>query len=179
MRAACSTTLPSPRCQQLSLGANAPTLTRTRSAPHCQRLAVFSTSLASRSGEQAEEKRFRRGTRWRPLPPSASRCQQLSMAVTPGPAAPVVSTLQRARELLLHSKEQLPESLLYKLLQVPVEDLCALAAEVRDSRRDAHILTFSPKVFIPLTHLCRNTCGYCTFARAPRKGTLVLNLIAV
>ena len=34
----------------------------------------------------------------------------------------------------------------------------------RTSRR----VTFSPKVFIPLTHLCRDRCGYCTFAQSPR-----------
>ena len=28
-------------------------------------------------------------------------------------------------------------------------------------------ITFSPKVFIPLTMLCRDKCGYCTFAQAP------------
>ncbi len=28
-------------------------------------------------------------------------------------------------------------------------------------------LTYSPKVFVPLTRLCRDRCGYCTFAQAP------------
>lgn len=30
-------------------------------------------------------------------------------------------------------------------------------------------ITFSPKVFIPLTSLCRDRCGYCTFAKSPHK----------
>ena len=30
------------------------------------------------------------------------------------------------------------------------------------------VVTYSPKVFIPLTQLCRDVCRYCTFARAPR-----------
>jgi FO synthase len=30
------------------------------------------------------------------------------------------------------------------------------------------VVTYSPKVFIPLTKLCRDRCGYCTFAQAPR-----------
>ena len=34
-------------------------------------------------------------------------------------------------------------------------------------RRYGHIVTYSPKVFIPLTKLCRDRCGYCTFAQAP------------
>ena len=28
-------------------------------------------------------------------------------------------------------------------------------------------ITYSPKVFIPLTMLCRDRCGYCTFAQSP------------
>lgn len=31
-------------------------------------------------------------------------------------------------------------------------------------------VTYSRKAFIPLTHLCRDVCHYCTFARPPRKG---------
>jgi len=56
------------------------------------------------------------------------------------------------------------------LLHTPLEDLTALARAVRD---DAHgrRITFSPKVFIPLTMLCRDRCGYCTFAKAPARVT--------
>ena len=42
-------------------------------------------------------------------------------------------------------------------------------AEARSLRR-GHLVTYSPKVFIPLTTLCRDVCGYCTFARPPRRG---------
>ena len=31
----------------------------------------------------------------------------------------------------------------------------------------AHNVTFSPKVFIPVTQLCRDVCHYCTFAKTP------------
>ena len=31
------------------------------------------------------------------------------------------------------------------------------------------VMTYSPKVFIPLTSLCRDRCGYCTFAKAPHR----------
>ena len=46
-----------------------------------------------------------------------------------------------------------------------------LAAEARAIRRAAfgHRVTFSPKVFVPLTMLCRDRCGYCTFAKAPAR----------
>ena len=32
------------------------------------------------------------------------------------------------------------------------------------------LVTYSPKVFVPLTKLCRDVCHYCTFARPPRPG---------
>ena len=32
------------------------------------------------------------------------------------------------------------------------------------------LVTYSPKVFIPLTKLCRDVCHYCTFAHPPRRG---------
>src|SRR5215207_7139093 len=52
------------------------------------------------------------------------------------------------------------------LLDAPLADLMARAAARRDAAHGARI-TYSPKVFIPLTMLCRDKCGYCTFAKAP------------
>jgi len=43
------------------------------------------------------------------------------------------------------------------------------AAELRD-RHFGPRVTYSRKVFIPLTKLCRDNCGYCTFAHGPRPG---------
>jgi len=57
-------------------------------------------------------------------------------------------------------------------------DLCASAARVRDAglenagHRDSLgrlSVSYSRKVFIPLTHLCRDTCHYCTFVTVPGK----------
>lgn len=49
--------------------------------------------------------------------------------------------------------------------------LCAAASRVRDSGLEAAgrpgVLTFSKKVFIPVTRLCRDRCHYCTFATVP------------
>ena len=55
------------------------------------------------------------------------------------------------------------------LLDASLDELCAEARRLRD---DGHgtTVTFSPKVFIPLTKLCRDVCHYCTFARPPRRG---------
>ena len=50
-----------------------------------------------------------------------------------------------------------------------IEDTGALmeaARGVRD-RRSGDVVTYSPKVFIPLTELCRDVCRYCTFAKTP------------
>ena len=53
-----------------------------------------------------------------------------------------------------------------ELLSAPFEELLAEARRLRAGR----LVTYSPKVFIPLTTLCRDVCGYCTFARPPRRG---------
>src|SRR6187402_851937 len=53
------------------------------------------------------------------------------------------------------------------MFDAPLDDLLAAA---RERRRGDGIVTYSPKVFIPLTTLCRDVCGYCTFARPPRRG---------
>jgi 7,8-didemethyl-8-hydroxy-5-deazariboflavin synthase CofG subunit len=46
------------------------------------------------------------------------------------------------------------------------ELLLATAAELRN-RSKGKTVTFSPKIFVPLTNLCRDFCGYCTFRKAP------------
>ena len=46
--------------------------------------------------------------------------------------------------------------------------LAAVAAELRDAGF-RNLVTYSRKVFIPLTHLCRDVCHYCTFAQTPSK----------
>ncbi|HEY1584050.1 MAG TPA: 7,8-didemethyl-8-hydroxy-5-deazariboflavin synthase subunit CofG, partial [Polyangia bacterium] len=49
---------------------------------------------------------------------------------------------------------------------VPLSELRAAAAAARD-RAFGRTVTFSPKVFLPLTNLCRNRCDYCSFRRSP------------
>jgi FO synthase len=55
------------------------------------------------------------------------------------------------------------------LIESPPEalpELLARAGELRDRGR-GRVVTFSAKVFVPLTTLCRDYCGYCTFRRDP------------
>ena len=56
--------------------------------------------------------------------------------------------------------------LVSELLTTPLDDLMAEARRLRQGT----VVTYSPKVFVPLTTLCRDVCGYCTFARPPRRG---------
>ncbi|MFW6774129.1 bifunctional FO biosynthesis protein CofGH [Nocardioides sp. CPCC 205120] len=54
-----------------------------------------------------------------------------------------------------------------------LDRLCAVAARVRDAglveAGRPGVVTYSPKVFIPVTRLCRDRCHYCTFVETPRQ----------
>jgi len=56
-----------------------------------------------------------------------------------------------------------------------LDRLCAAAAKVRDAGLVAAgrpaTVTYSPKVFIPITRLCRDRCHYCTFVETPAQAT--------
>jgi len=57
-----------------------------------------------------------------------------------------------------------------ELLAAPLQDLLTNARRIRDRRYGTRV-TFSPKVFIPLTMLCQDRCGYCSFAKPPARLT--------
>jgi FO synthase len=52
-----------------------------------------------------------------------------------------------------------------------LRQLCAIASDLRDRGLEAAgrpgVVTYSRKVFVPLTRLCRDRCHYCTFATTP------------
>ena len=52
----------------------------------------------------------------------------------------------------------------------PLDELMAEAARMRDSAH-GRLISYSRKVFIPLTKLCRDVCHYCTFAERPHPTT--------
>ena len=54
------------------------------------------------------------------------------------------------------------------LIHAELGDLLQQAAAIRDATTGTRV-TYSPKVFIPLTMLCRDKCGYCTFAQPPAR----------
>ena len=55
---------------------------------------------------------------------------------------------------------------LYTSPEVPLESLAEAAQELRRAHKGSTV-TYSPKVFLPLTNLCRDRCRYCTFRRDP------------
>ena len=55
-------------------------------------------------------------------------------------------------------------------LNARAADLMDEAAALRDAGHGT-VISYSRKVFIPLTRLCRDSCHYCTFARAPKPGS--------
>lgn len=67
-----------------------------------------------------------------------------------------VISRQEAYRLICCSHEQL-------------DDLCRTASLLRNRGKGTRV-SFSPKVFLPLTQLCRDFCGYCTFREAPGPG---------
>jgi FO synthase len=76
------------------------------------------------------------------------------MPAAPGPPAPSVAAAASRAEVL----------------DTPLPELLHRSGAVRDAAFGTR-MTFSPKVFIPLTMLCRDRCGYCTFAKAPARLT--------
>ena len=55
-----------------------------------------------------------------------------------------------------------------RITALPLDILMAEARAIRDAAFGTRV-TYSPKVFIPLTMLCRDKCGYCTFAQPPAR----------
>src|SRR5919204_2928770 len=106
---------------------------------------------------------------------SKTQMHERAIASTDGPDLPAASamrrTLARARDgkpldpaeatVLLHARDE------------NLQELLEYAGRTRDagleSAKRPGVITYSRKVFIPLTRLCRDRCGYCTFATVPHQ----------
>jgi FO synthase len=95
--------------------------------------------------------------------------------VTPEAKSPTASAMRRALARARDGKP-LDADEATVLLHARGDDLDALlayAGRTRDAGLEAAgrpgIITYSRKVFIPLTRLCRDRCGYCTFATVPHR----------
>ncbi|MEV0528415.1 bifunctional FO biosynthesis protein CofGH [Streptomyces sp. NPDC050439] len=94
---------------------------------------------------------------------------------TPAPARPTANAMRRALKrardgVALDTAEA---AVLLQARGDDLKDLAASAARVRDAGLAAAgrpgVITYSKKVFIPLTRLCRDKCHYCTFVTVPGK----------
>ena len=64
-----------------------------------------------------------------------------------------------------------PEEALDILESYSLAELKSMAGALRDALPSGgDRITFSPKVFLPITRLCRDKCSYCTFVREPQDG---------
>jgi FO synthase len=81
-------------------------------------------------------------------------------------ATPQMGTAADALELASDHTAQ-DASTLDELLRTPLDDMMK-AAERLTLAGHGRLVSYSRKVFIPLTELCRDVCHYCTFAKAPR-----------
>jgi FO synthase len=79
--------------------------------------------------------------------------------------SPAIDILERAKSGLRPSSEEAATLSEFSDL----EHLTSVAAALRDEGH-GDAISYSRKVFIPLTKLCRDSCHYCTFAHPPRLG---------
>ena len=86
------------------------------------------------------------------------------MVYRSGPMPPLATLLERAAV-----GGRIDDGEALALLDAPFDALLEAAGARRDAARGRRV-TYSPKVFIPLTTLCRDVCHYCTFAKPPRRG---------
>ncbi len=84
-------------------------------------------------------------------------------------AAPVDAASCAAELADLQSGSPIPRKLALRLIRCTDDDLPALLSSARAARDNfkSGIITYSRKVFLPLTNLCRDYCGYCAFRRDP------------
>ena len=101
----------------------------------------------------------------------ARGAQPVGPAEDAPPATAIRRALARARDG--KSLDQAEAAVLLHARGDDLDKLLEYASRTRDagleSARRPGIITYSRKVFIPLTRLCRDRCGYCTFATVPHR----------
>nr|WP_095875923.1 bifunctional FO biosynthesis protein CofGH [Streptomyces sp. TLI_235] len=106
---------------------------------------------------------------------NASEPEQTAAPAPVPSAAPTASAMRRALRRARDgvALDQGEAEVLLQARGADLTDLCASAARVRDAglaeAGRPGVITYSKKVFIPLTRLCRDRCHYCTFVTVPGK----------
>lgn len=96
----------------------------------------------------------------------------MSLAIQDRPPHDDAGLASRLRDFLARGEEGRGlsrDDALFLLRHAETDALLAAAGALRD-RAKGRIVSYSKKVFIPLTHLCRDYCGYCTFRSDPTPG---------
>ena len=93
----------------------------------------------------------------------------MTLAEYPMPEMTIPYRVDAALERGIEGRGLSREDALSLMEEGPLEALLETAAAVRD-RFKGRSVSYSKKVFIPLTHLCRDYCGYCTFRADPQAG---------
>src|SRR5260370_10455899 len=84
------------------------------------------------------------------------------------PAWPDMDDAKARRVAMERMASGAPARILASLEALPLSELLRQADAMRRAGH-GNVIGYSRKVFIPLTQLCRDVCGYCTFAKAPRE----------
>src|SRR4051812_39578370 len=95
----------------------------------------------------------------------------MSVIVVDRPMHADAGVISRVRDCLARGEEGglSREDALFLLQHAGTPALLAAASALRD-RVKGRVVSYSRKVFIPLTHLCRDYCGYCTHRRTSTPG---------
>src|SRR3954470_24550484 len=110
----------------------------------------------------------------KPIPPPATP-GPVPSGTSPSDATPSASALRRALRRVRDgvALDVTEAAVLLAARGEQLDELLAAAGRIRDAGlRQAGrpgVVTYSKKVFIPLTRLCRDRCHYCTFATVPHK----------
>ncbi|ACO64371.1 hypothetical protein MICPUN_83126 [Micromonas commoda] len=135
-------------------------------------LSCSATSLrAATVAREGHARRADRGQRYRgrvfSARPGASHRGEASTSTSSDDLDDLISAVASgARDLTRSEIDRLTSEL-------NLTSLCDAACAVRAAGPDPGIVTFSPKVFVPLTFACRDRCGYCTFAKDPEAGSKI------
>src|SRR5215472_12368824 len=87
----------------------------------------------------------------------------------PHPEPPPEAASRRAQGPVPAGRRLTPTEALTLSTDADLTALMDAAARLRDAGH-GRVVSYSRKVFIPLTQLCRDVCHYCTFAHAPQRG---------
>ncbi|MEM3084508.1 MAG: 7,8-didemethyl-8-hydroxy-5-deazariboflavin synthase CofG [Nitrososphaerales archaeon] len=84
-----------------------------------------------------------------------------------------MSSLKQILDNASLGKEITREEAYALMLNSNIHELCNIANNIRRLKK-GNVVTYSRKVFIPLTNLCRDSCSYCTYKREPNSNGAVM-----